>query len=284
MLVAINTQKERCYAWSSEKKDGPYFCPAPTCREELILKKGNIRTHHFAHQATEACNYSKGESELHHKCKKEIYEALKEHKFCEKCDLERNLGKVQPDISLYINGSPVAIEVQKSTIDIQEIIRRTKVYTQKKIYLVWIIPKLDLINYKYDAKLEKYVFKPKVWHQFLHQMFYGRLYIWSSQANVLPLHYEDLIFYQEERNWIEENYSDLEGTNWYQENHDFAFSGGYNKKSKTKKEIRWSEDNSPKFLHLADDFKPKKRAKFDKSPNWDLPEALLWIDKSNNWW
>ncbi|WP_441000768.1 competence protein CoiA [Fodinibius sp. SL11] len=284
MLVALNSNRERCHASDSKKSEGPYFCPDSECGGELILRKGSINIHHFAHKSTDSCSYSSGESELHYKCKTDICKTLEEHELCKNCDIERSLGEVRPDISLRINNFPVGIEVQKSTIDVREIIRRTKIYKEKKIFVLWIIPSLDQINFGYDVELEKYTFKPKAWQRLLHQMYYGRLYIWTGNASISPLHYEDLIYYKEETNWVEENYGHLEGTDWYREQHEFAYSGGYEKKSKTRKEIRWSEDNTTQFFHIAEDFKPIERQKYNKLTNWDLPSAYLWIDKSKNWW
>lgn len=284
MIVALNSNGERCHASESIKREGPYFCPDSECGEELILRKGSINIHHFAHKSTDSCNYSSGESELHYKCKTQICKTLEEYELCKNCDIERNLGEVRPDVSLRINKLPVGIEIQKSTIDVREVIRRTKIYKEKKIFVLWIIPSLDQINFGYDAELEKYTFKPQAWQRLLHQMYFGRLYIWTGNASISPLHYEDLIYYEEETNWVEENYSHLEGTDWYRENHEFAYSGGYEKISKSRKEIRWSENNKTQFFHIAEDFKPIERQKYNKPKNWDLPSAYLWIDKSKNWW
>jgi competence protein CoiA len=92
MLVALNSDGERCYASDSKKSEGPYFCPDSDCEEELILRKGSINIHHFAHKSTDSCSYSSGESELHYKCKTDICKTLEEHKLCKNCDIERSLG------------------------------------------------------------------------------------------------------------------------------------------------------------------------------------------------
>lgn len=284
MLVALNSSGERCHASDSLKSEGPYFCPDSKCGEELILRKGSINIHHFAHKSTDSCHYSSGETELHYNCKIDICQNLEDHKLCKNCDVERSLGEVRPDVSLRINNFPVGIEIQKSTIDVREIIRRTKIYKQKKIFVLWVIPGLDLINFRYDSKLEKETFKPKAWQRLLHQMYHGRLYVWKGDAFIVPLHYEDLVYYVEETNWVEENYGHLEGTDWYNREVEFAYSGGYEKKSKSRKEIIWSENNTTQIFHIAEDFKPIERQKYDKSANWDLPSAYLWKDKTEDWW
>ncbi len=45
-------------------KTNKYYCPE--CGEELILKKGAIKVHHFAHKSTENCLYSNREMSAWH--------------------------------------------------------------------------------------------------------------------------------------------------------------------------------------------------------------------------
>jgi len=71
-------------ALKAELKDGPFRCPE--CRCEVIVKKGDIYTHHFAHHPGEGCAMGDvadgewtGESQLHQYAKKEMYETLSKH-------------------------------------------------------------------------------------------------------------------------------------------------------------------------------------------------------------
>lgn len=185
MLVAHNSVQDRCVAWKTGKDNSPFFCPE--CNREVVLKKGKIREHHFAHIPPVNCIYGQGESDKHFKIKREIYEALSSHPNCSKCEVERTLKGVRPDVSLYIGKIPVAIEIQKSTIDINEIVKRTKKYTDLKIHLIWIIPDDTFSNSKL-GKDNQLICRPKEWQKFLHTMYYGRVYIWQKEALVKPVH------------------------------------------------------------------------------------------------
>jgi len=123
MIVAQNSEKIRCIAFETEKDKKPFFCSF--CNNKVVLKKGETREHHFAHKPPTDCQYGKGESQIHYKIKREIYLTLKDHPNCSKCEIERILEGVRPDVSLYIGKVPVAIEIQKNRIDIDYIIQRT---------------------------------------------------------------------------------------------------------------------------------------------------------------
>ena len=111
---------------------GRYSCPG--CLSPLVLRKGRLRRHHFAHLSGIGC----GETALHHAAKLLIYEgisrALNENSDitlawpCGQCDaahnwpllkkavrvgMEEGLGGFRPDIALYgTNGEALAaIEV-----------------------------------------------------------------------------------------------------------------------------------------------------------------------------
>ena len=96
MLIAEQggTRKIATYSHKGE----PYFCPE--CKEEVVLRKGKILTHHFAHKSTSNCSRSKGESKEHLRAKILIYEwALAKKMNCElEMPLETPLGKRYPGV------------------------------------------------------------------------------------------------------------------------------------------------------------------------------------------
>jgi competence protein CoiA len=57
-----------------------------------------------------------GETEIHRRCKAEIYDTLLRAPHVKDVKLERYLNEIRPDISAYINGVPVAIEAQISNL------------------------------------------------------------------------------------------------------------------------------------------------------------------------
>ena len=75
MLSATKTStNEKVYAWLINREDKPFSCPE--CGDEVILKKGIVKVHHFAHKPPTSCEFGQGESEKHRACKLEIYERL----------------------------------------------------------------------------------------------------------------------------------------------------------------------------------------------------------------
>ncbi len=257
MLSALDKNSKRRYAWLVEKYEGPFHCNF--CQDELILRKGPIREHHFAHKPPFNCKYGGGESQIHLKIKKEIYSELKNHPQCTKCEIERNLVEVRPDVSLYIRNKPVAIEIQHSKISIDEIKWRCEQYYKKGIYALWIVPKIE-----FDEDVENY--RPNIMEKYLHSLYFGRIYYWSKGALVKAFH-----FY-EHKVWVEESH-------WYERDGSEQSAGGYYKDSKSLREPVELNDK----LHIADDFKPVEKEEFI-TKNWSIPKSRIWIDKMKKFW
>lgn len=233
MLVASNETQERNLAWLTEKSQSPFFCAE--CNAEVILKKGRIRAHYFAHKPSVECIYGAGESQKHLMAKRQIYEALVNHPNCSKCELERRLNGVRPDISLYVGKTPIAIEVQKSPIDIDGILRRTKRYTELGVYLLWILLDDSPSTFFHEGG-KKDVHRIKEWEKYLHAMYWGKVYHWKRDAFVLPCHFDDFEV------WVEES-------NWCSADGDEMSAGGYYRKTKSLKVPNMRDE-----LHIVDDF------------------------------
>src|SRR2546430_5619246 len=137
MPSAMN-QTCQVLASSVSKVDGPFTCPMCMC--EVLVKKGRVKIHHFAHIPPTICAYGQGESEEHRRAKLEIFDALSHNPLVSKLRLERSLVNVRPDISFYFDGMPIAVEVQISALSLEAIIRRTEAYADKGIYLLWVSP------------------------------------------------------------------------------------------------------------------------------------------------
>lgn len=287
MLTAFDKSKTKRIAWDTGKEQKPFTCPQ--CKNEVILKKGNKKVHHFAHKPPVNCSFGTGESQKHYAVKKAIYEALLKEPNCSKCELERILEGVRPDISLKINDSYVAIEIQNSTIDISLINQRIERYNKLNIHLIWILPDNNptiVSPDSIDEGIHKKLCRPKEWEKYLHQLYFGKLYYWQDNANVKPLHLQTYQYEIASGNWIEENdeCQDLEGTNWYNDNIDEAYYGGHTKYSKIKKEFIFPKLNGENIiLNIAKDFKPTivKQSTFRGTTT---PHRKLWIDKIKAWW
>ncbi len=182
MLTAIRElDGQKLGAWEAAKSNRPFVCFC--CQRVVTLRRGSVRAPHFAHQPPVVCEYGTGESEAHRRCKIAIYETLRADARVTKCELERNLGTVRPDVSAYIDGVPVAIEVQLSTLPLEKIAYRTSEYGRKGIYVLW----LPLYHRGLDAEL----YAPRPWELWLHATYTGRIYYWLEGATVLPVHFRD---------------------------------------------------------------------------------------------
>lgn len=189
MLTAVRkSDNQRVDAKYTIKGERPFLCPK--CKHEVFLKKGIIREHHFAHRPDSNCDFGGGETESHRKCKRTIFESIKSKEDTKNFELERvNLKTVYPDISGRIRDIPIAIEVQRSTIDLKIIIHRTQEYTKKGIYILWVLIWNEKLN------IDRY--SPRIWERYLHDLYKGRVYYWTDDINVIPYHYEDYYFYRE---------------------------------------------------------------------------------------
>jgi len=174
MLAAMNGSIQ-VVAGNVTKKDGPFFCPE--CNGEVLVKKGTKKVHHFAHIPPTTCVYGEGETELHRKAKMELFQALSQYDELSEVQLERGLGEVRPDVSFVYNNTLFAIEVQASNLDWKEISRRTSIYQQKGIPVLWTPPYLDnMFKKRNEDNLPRYT--PKLWEKYLHAMYFGKVFYW----------------------------------------------------------------------------------------------------------
>lgn len=237
-------------AYSEPKSNAPFECPE--CNDEVILRKGTVRIHHFAHKPPVTCRYGAGETETHRRCKMEIYEALLQDSKVRKAALERSLKTVRPDVSAYINGVPVAIEVQISALSLETIIHRTTEYAQKGIYLLWLP--------QWTNDLEKEQYSPRVWERWVHATYFGRIYYWLKGLSVVSYNFAPHYTH------VPENY-------WYGEGGEEMSAGGFDRISK-----RYRTPVRGKTLNLLTDFIRKERDAW-QSRDFTIPCSKLYIDR-----
>jgi len=179
-------------ALKAELEDGPFRCPE--CKFEVIVKKGDIYTHHFAHNPGEGCSLGDvsdfqeerfGESEFHRLAKKEIHAALSSYKDVRDLKLERFLGSVRPDISFYYKNIPVVIEMQKSAIHDDVIVRRTSEYARRGVYILWVSPFGEA-----DIR-DRRLYSLRSWERILHDFYGGTAYYWTEGETLVPVHFEN---------------------------------------------------------------------------------------------
>lgn len=237
------------------KEEGPFNCPG--CGKDVNLRKGQIKIHHFAHKPPFRCRFGAGETDAHRKCKETIYEKLLPLKYVSDCELEKNFGSNVADVFAVINNVPVAIEIQKSNLSVNEIIKRTRSYHEKGIYVLWLC--------LFNKKLNNDAYSPKAWEKWLHATYFGRVYYWVADLTVLPVHFSDYSTYVEEK-----SYYDSSGYENY--------SGGYFKTSK-----RYKTPKPGKAVNIAASFKPSFKKSWE-SKTLTIPECSIYTDNQPVWW
>jgi competence protein CoiA len=240
------------HAYDEFKANAPFFCL--TCGDEVILRTGTSRTSHFAHANPLACKYGIGESELHRRIKKEIFDALTWQPNVHNLVLERPLGTVRPDISFYLDDVPVAIEVQISSLSVEEIMRRTIEYFRKGIYVLWLLP--------WTPKLDGKRYTPTIWEKWLHTLYFGRVYYWTDGLHVVDYSFEP-------------SFKTIPQKTWYAKGRKVT-AGGYSVRSK-----RYKTPVRGKMLNLLKDFGENERYWWTGN-GVTVPDAKLYTVKMNH--
>lgn len=256
MLAALGTvRKTKVFAKNSIKEDGPFYCIG--CKKEVVLKKGRIKVHHFAHKPPFSCNRGQGETEKHRECKEAIYKKLLMMPNVNNVDVEHDLGSSVADIYAVINNVPVAIEVQRSILSVNEIIRRTKEYERLGIHVLWV----SLFS---DRLLEDR-FSPTAWEKWCHAVYYGRVYYWKSDLDLVPYHFDEYKLYVEE-------------STWYESGGNERSSGGYYRTSR-----RYKTPVAGQVVNIARDFSPKRKSEWSAKSIY-IPACRIYLDGQSAWW
>lgn len=107
-------------------EDEPYFCEY--CKEQLIIKKGDIRAHHFAHKGTCTDNWHYDMSDWHKEWQNLFPVESRE------VVMESNGEKHRADV--FINN--IVIEFQHSPLSNDEFNERNNFYTSLGFNVVWV--------------------------------------------------------------------------------------------------------------------------------------------------
>lgn len=147
MLVAMTEQQQLFHLTSKLppdelqrlKKQQSFFCPQ--CKEQLLLKAGQIKIPHFAHRKNSECDslFSEGESAVHLLGKQHLFQQFSNLRLSPV--LEPYLPQLQqrPDLLITYKDRQYAIEFQCSPIAHASFHRRTNGYLNAKITPVWIL-------------------------------------------------------------------------------------------------------------------------------------------------
>jgi competence protein CoiA len=245
-----NSDGQTVTAYFESKANGPFACLQ--CNDPVILKTGRGRVNHFAHANPIACKFAEGESDGHRQCKMEIFEALQRTPGVHDAALERALGEVRPDVSALINGVPVAIEVQISSLSLDTIMRRTIEYARKDIYVLWLL--------QWTQKLDAGRYAPRLWEKWVHAAYFGRVYYWIEGLTVVSYSFDP-------------HFTSVPKISWYSEKGKKLTGGGYSRRSK-----RYRTAVRSQTLNLATDFGPKERYWWEGN-GLKVPDAKLFMHR-----
>lgn len=249
------------------KDDGPFYCDETN--EELILRKCTEKIDHFAYKARRS-PIAKKQSALHTECQNELLDLLQKRfpngkweaerqTFTE--DSEKGYKKVIPDLSGKINNKGVIIEIQKSTLSVNDILHRTEQYSKRGGYILWIVPLTE--------RLGSENFRPRLFERFLHTMYYGRVYYWcrGNGTILFPVHYGTAT------RWIEE-------TTWFDAFGEEQRAGGYERNYRRVKKPEYG-----KAVDLTKGFKFENRPSFKlTNDKLSAPECKIFMDNTDSWW
>ncbi|MTJ91569.1 MAG: competence protein CoiA [Desulfovibrio sp.] len=234
MLTALSSHRTHCYAWVTEKNEAPFFCKE--CLKEVILRKGSVRIHHFAHKSPVTCQYGLGETDVHHKAKKGIFEALKTNPNCSYCELEKKINNAIPDVYAVIKKVPVAIEIQRSNITVQDVCDRTLAHHKNGLSVIWVIPSIDQLKIFREDNQD--VSRVPKWLECLHALAYGRVYVWSGNGEaIIPIHFDRFTRY-------------VPSKEFYNSYGEYVEVGGYDRTLKDRKIVL----PAPELVSIGTDF------------------------------
>lgn len=241
-------------ARDSTSLEAPFLCPR--CRRQLILRKGRIKVHHFAHNPPVTCSFGTGETEQHLRAKLEIYDALRTQTNITELEVERDCGTSVADVFARISGVAVAIEIQRSALSVNDITARTANYHRLGVAVLWLgLPASLPVERKYS---------PKAWEKWCHAAYFGRVYFWSHGQVIQPVHFGTYNIH-------------VAATSWYRDGSEHS-AGGYDKRSK-----RWRTPSPGVPMLLSGNFTPRQRTAW-AGGTVSVPQCTLYVDQQAKWW
>lgn len=163
MRFAIDKEEKRIFIDNTHVKE-PYFCPV--CGEQLILKKGDYRAHHFAHQAHTNCSDT-----WHYDDMSDWHLNWQERFPPETQEIVKEKDGVKHRADVLIEDKKVVIEFQHSNLSPEEFDDRNHFYTSLGYKVIWVFDlseqydKGSLDNYKND--LYKWTRPRKTFNNFI---------------------------------------------------------------------------------------------------------------------
>jgi len=258
MLTALReADRRKVLAREEHRAHGPFLCAA--CGAEMQIVKGELRVHHFRHRAeSRACAVSRGESPQHLAAKEAVWLALRDSDRVSSAELEYPVGDTNvADVFARIDGFPVAIELQRSAITVEEMTARTLRYHDQGVFVLW----LALLDEAHCFSR----YAPAAWERWAHAAYGGRVYYWVERDVIQPIHYGPFRERVAERRWVSRDRVE-------------EVAPAYVRTSKSGR----TPEHGPR-LSIAQDFTPRRRPAFEGG-SVRVPRCSLFVDDRPAWW
>jgi len=212
MLIALKN-KGRIEAENAEK--GPdYVCP--NCKADVVLKKGRVRIHHFAHKAASTCPFSRSESQAHYTAKTLFQKSYQSRKGCSvqtEFIVKALPNDRRSDVMVFSHtGKQVGIELQDSAIGLDELEERTACYGHAEIPVIWVpfmrkkfLEKMEKLGANNDADFLIEQYAPRPFERWIHGFNYGEIIFYEPDSQKLW------------QGWFENYEIYVESSEWYNE-------------------------------------------------------------------
>ena len=146
MFIALDKNGKRVYIDDTSSSE-EYFCPCPSCQGKLIVRKGQINVHHFAHRPKTKCaDYWHEDMSEWHKYWQSLFPVEMQEIYKEKDDSSHRAD-------VLIEKTKIVLEFQHSSLSSEEFEDRNFFYNSLGYKVIWIFDLTD----KYDeGKIKSY--------------------------------------------------------------------------------------------------------------------------------
>lgn len=179
MLMAKNSNGKLVNA-IDEKKEDNYDYVCPYCGNKVILKKGNIKIHHFVHKPDSECYFNhEGESLIHERMKWNIKKIIeKDNKYLKKSELEYRIGNRIADYYFETRGGyKVAVEAVHKNENINDFITKNQDYYNNGVYVLWFFNHDNFRN-KDEMRIHE------IW-RLASKMYYGKIFCMDHYDGIM---------------------------------------------------------------------------------------------------
>jgi len=216
---------------NAAERGGIFNCPQ--CKGILVFKPGRKVISHFAHKPPTDCTWARGETRAHLEAKLLVSEVLKARGLRAEleCILQGLSGDRRADVLVWSpSGKQLAIELQHTSIGLDEIERRAFSYAKLGIAQIWVpfISKdtIEGAELRADGSLFLETYSPRQFEKWVHG-FHQKDGMWVYAPH-------QKLFWKAH---IAPHQVYVPITEWYDEYGEEQSAGGYTKFSKLYREL-----------------------------------------------